>query len=186
MLMNKLKKWFESIFLLLVFLIFIIQGIVSAQNFTLEKSVVDQGGGASQSTNYQVVNAVGQACPVTVIQNSNHIVSTGFLAGEELITRVQESQTTPKLIPTEFKLCQNYPNPFNPETTIQFWVKKPCRVELIIFDLLGRKIAELVNDHFQPGQYQISFNASRLSSGIYFYQIRMGNFKAINKMVLLE
>lgn len=186
MLIVNLKKWFKNIMFILIFSISIFREILPAQNFTLEKSVVDQGGGASQSANYHVVNAVGQPGPVSVIQSSTYAVSAGFLAGEELITMVKESQIEPKLIPTEFKLFQNYPNPFNPETTISFWVSEPCRVELTIFNLLGREIAELVNDHHQPGQYQINFNASKLPSGIYFFRIRMGNYNAFKKMVLLE
>jgi hypothetical protein len=186
MLIDKLEKWFESILFLLFFSLFIIQGIVSAQNFSLEKSVVDHGGGASKSTNYQVVNAVGQPSPVSVIQSANYTVSAGFLADEKLTTSIDESNTAPKLLPTHFRLFQNYPNPFNPETTIQFCVKEPRLVELTVFDLLGRKVAELVNNHYKPGQYQIMFDASKLPTGIYFYQIRMGDFKARRKMVLLE
>ncbi len=183
---HKTKKGFVSVLFLAFFSIFIMAGIVTAQNYTLEKSVVDQGGGAAHSTNYQIVNAAGQPCPVGVIQSTNYTVFAGFLAGDKLITSIDEPEIESELIPDAFKLRQNYPNPFNPETTIQFYVKEPCLVELAVFDLLGREVAELLNDHYQPGQYQIMFDASKLPSGIYFYQIRMKSFEAIKKMMLLE
>jgi hypothetical protein len=154
--------------------------------YRIKKSVIDQGGGRSYSTGYQVLNAVGQTGPVGMIQSLNYTVSSGFLAGETALTGVDEVEIPQDLAPADFKLYQNYPNPFNPETAIRFGVKEPCRVELTVIDLLGREVSVLENDHYQPGQYQVLFDASRLPSGIYFYWIRMGNFEAIKKMVLLE
>ena len=86
----------------------------------------------------------------------------------------------------DFNLKQNYPNPFNPKTKIQFAVKKPGRVVLKVYDLLGREIAKLVNEHYQAGKYQLKFDGSGLPSGIYFYKIQIGDYQAVKKMVLLE
>lgn len=86
----------------------------------------------------------------------------------------------------KFNLFQNYPNPFNPETTIKFGVKEPCWVELGVYDLLGREVVKLVDEQYQPGQYEVTFDASELSSGLYFSQIQMGNFRAVRKMIVLE
>ena len=89
-------------------------------------------------------------------------------------------------LPGCFKLFQNYPNPFNPVTEIQFSVKEPRHVELIVYNLLGREIARLVDEHHQAGLYSTKFDATRLTSGIYVYKIQIGDFQAVRKMVLLK
>ncbi|MDZ7316183.1 MAG: T9SS type A sorting domain-containing protein, partial [candidate division KSB1 bacterium] len=85
-----------------------------------------------------------------------------------------------------FSLQQNYPNPFNPYTTIEYQVKEPCRVILEVLDPRGRTVAMLRDDVHQPGVYSARFDAGTLPSGIYFYQIRMGGFKAVRKMIIMK
>ena len=89
-------------------------------------------------------------------------------------------------IPRTFTLKQNYPNPFNPTTTISYSVPEKSFVSLVITDLLGRKITELVNEEKTQGSYTISFNAKGLSSGIYFYTLTSGNFIQTKKMLLMK
>lgn len=89
-------------------------------------------------------------------------------------------------VPTEFGLAQNYPNPFNPATTIEFSVKATSPVLLRITDLRGRLAATVTDAVHQPGVYKINFDARNLASGVYLYQIRMGDFQAVRKMVLLR
>ncbi|MCH8169555.1 MAG: T9SS type A sorting domain-containing protein [Bacteroidetes bacterium] len=89
-------------------------------------------------------------------------------------------------IPRTFTLEQNYPNPFNPTTTISYSVPEKSFVSLVITDLLGRKITELVNEEKTQGSYTISFNAKGLSSGIYFYTLTSGNFIQTKKMLLMK
>jgi hypothetical protein len=74
--------------------------------------------------------------------------------------------------PTQFALEQNYPNPFNPTTAISYQLSAISHVSLKVFDILGREVATLVNGFCQAGSYQITFDASRLSSGVYFYQLQ--------------
>jgi len=100
-------------------------------------------------------------------------------------TRVLQD-TGKNRIPEKFRLSQNYPNPFNPETTIRFHVKESCRVMLRVYDLLGREVASLIDNHYHPGIYQLEFNSIGLASGIYIYKIRMGDFQAERRMVVLE
>ncbi len=88
--------------------------------------------------------------------------------------------------PREFALMQNYPNPFNPSTIISFQIPKSGLVSLKIYDVLGIEIATLLNEEKNPGKYEIDFNASYLSSGIYFYTLRAGNFISIKKMILIK
>ena len=89
-------------------------------------------------------------------------------------------------VPRRFALEQNYPNPFNPATTISYSIKKPADVELLVHDLLGRKVAILVDKHQTAGRYEVSFDASDLSSGIYLYTLRAGDFTQTRRLVLLK
>ncbi len=89
-------------------------------------------------------------------------------------------------IPTEYALYQNYPNPFNPSTKIGFQIPNFGAVSLKVYDLLGREVAVLVNEEKQSGFYEVQFDASKLSSGIYYYKLVSGNFIETNKMVLIK
>jgi len=91
---------------------------------------------------------------------------------------------TNDLAPSEFSLSQNYPNPFNPTTKISFSLKHSGLSTLKVYDLLGREIASLVNEYLTAGNYTIEWSGSNLSSGVYFYQIRSGDFVATKKMIL--
>jgi len=84
----------------------------------------------------------------------------------------------------DFNLYQNYPNPFNPSTQITFDVPQATNVNLAIYDLLGNKVAELVNGYQNVGRQTVSFDASKLSSGVYFYTLRAGATVITNKMIL--
>jgi hypothetical protein len=98
---------------------------------------------------------------------------------------VDNDGTTGQL-PSEFALNQNYPNPFNPSTTIQYTLSTESKVTLKVFNLLGQVVSTLVNEKQAAGPQSITFDASRLSSGIYFYQITAGSFSATKKMILMK
>ncbi|MFC1569621.1 sugar-binding protein [bacterium] len=85
-----------------------------------------------------------------------------------------------------FVLMQNYPNPFNPETTIEYVLKEPCQVKLIVINLAGQVVKERIHSYQQPGVYTINVNMQQNPSGIYFYKISMGDFQAVKKMVKIE
>ena len=88
--------------------------------------------------------------------------------------------------PAAFELAQNYPNPFNPSTTISYQVPVKSAVQLSVYDVLGKEVASLVNDTKEQGEYSVRFNASALSSGIYFYTLRAGSVVETKKMVLMK
>lgn len=90
------------------------------------------------------------------------------------------------ILTEDFSLSQNYPNPFNPFTNINFTIGKPVNVTLKIFDILGNEITTLVNEERQAGDYKINFNAEGISSGIYYYQLKAGNFISAKKMILVR
>ena len=94
-------------------------------------------------------------------------------------------------VPKQFSLNQNYPNPFNPSTTIKFdipssGVSGAVDVRLTVYDELGREIAVIVNERLNPGSYESNFDASSLSSGVYFYKLTAGSFVAAKKMNLIK
>ena len=100
-----------------------------------------------------------------------------------LVTNVKKEEGS---TPTEYSLDQNYPNPFNPSTVISYSIQKEGNVELEIFNILGQKVSTLVDQVQAAGRYKVSFNANVLSSGVYFYSLRTGNFIQIKKMLLLK
>ena len=88
--------------------------------------------------------------------------------------------------PGKFALYQNYPNPFNPSTSIRFDVANSVDVKLVVYDILGKVAAVLVNQKLSAGTYNISYSNQDLSSGIYFYELKAGNFRDVKKMSLIK
>lgn len=95
-------------------------------------------------------------------------------------------QNNETIAPVEYKLEQNYPNPFNPTTSIYYRLKKAGYVTLKIYNMLGQEIAGLVKENQSEGYHSVEFNASDIPSGIYFYQIKSGEFSDIKKMMLVK
>ncbi len=150
------------------------------------------------------------------IKNTNEWKSIGFVNGQGTTTEensysfVDDNLTTGKyqyrlkqidfdgsyeysetinvqvLSPTEFSLSQNYPNPFNPTTTIKYSIPNPGSVKLLVYNSLGEKVTELVDEYKEAGSYKINFDASDLSSGIYFYKLKAGRFTSVKKLILLK
>jgi len=129
------------------------------------------------------------------LKNGNHKV---FLYNQSYIDLPIEQQTglvaqnllesdEPTIsTPYEFSLMQNYPNPFNPATTINYTLAATGKVELKVYDIVGREVMTLVNDVQDAGSHSVFFNAVNLSSGIYFYRINSGSFQDVKKMVLVK
>lgn len=86
----------------------------------------------------------------------------------------------------EYRLYDNYPNPFNPATVITFSIAAPEKVELAIYDILGRKVDEIVNEYLPAGMYQVKWDATSFPSGIYIYKIKAGTFVETKKMILVK
>lgn len=90
------------------------------------------------------------------------------------------------VIPGSFALYQNYPNPFNPATQIKFDVPKFAEVKISVFDVLGREVAVLINGQLAAGTYNAEWNASSFASGVYFYEIKAGDYRDVKKMMLIK
>ncbi|MCB0748661.1 MAG: T9SS type A sorting domain-containing protein [Ignavibacteriae bacterium] len=86
----------------------------------------------------------------------------------------------------KFELSQNYPNPFNPSTIIRYTIPEAGNVSLKIYDVLGREVRTLINKELNSGEHEIEFDAGSLSSGIYFYNLKTGNFTSTKKLILLK
>jgi len=97
------------------------------------------------------------------------------------ITGIKRSE-----VPYGFALSQNYPNPFNPTTTINFSLGKPSKVKLTVYNILGQKVATLINSRMNGGAHTVQFDASKLASGVYIYRFEAGDFKVNKKMLLLK
>jgi hypothetical protein len=128
---------------------------------------------------------------VRVRDNQNFMSSWSGLFNTKMldyyITSNEEIILNPEIIqPTTFLLFQNYPNPFNPITVIS-WQSPVGRHQTIkVFDVLGNEIVTLVDEYLPAGRYEIKFDASRLASGVYFYQLRAGSYTAVKKMILIK
>ena len=96
------------------------------------------------------------------------------------------SLTKEKTLPSEYILSQNYPNPFNPVTTVAYQLPVSGRVSLIVYDLLGAKVATLVNSVQSAGIHSVRWNAANVASGIYFYRLRAGSFTQTRKLVVIK
>ena len=88
--------------------------------------------------------------------------------------------------PVDFSLSQNYPNPFNPSSTIQFQIPNSSFVNLKVYDVLGNEVATILNEAKLAGSHTVEFDASQLSSGIYYYQLKTGDFVQTKKMTLIK
>jgi hypothetical protein len=86
----------------------------------------------------------------------------------------------------DFSLSQNYPNPFNPSTKINFSIPKSGFVDMRVYDILGKEVKTLVNENLNAGEYEIEFDASGLTSGLYFYKMQTSEFISVKKMTLIK
>jgi photosystem II stability/assembly factor-like uncharacterized protein len=119
--------------------------------------------------------------------------STGFIVGYEgIILKTTNGgnqigiQPLSNDIPAKFKVSQNYPNPFNPTTKIKFDLPKSSFTKLVVYDLLGREVTTLVDEELKPGTYEAEWNASDISSGIYFYKLITDEFVEAKRMILIK
>ena len=88
--------------------------------------------------------------------------------------------------PVDFALQQNFPNPYNPTTTIYYSIPELSNIVLMVYDVLGNEVSELINEEKQPGYYEVSFDATGLPSGVYFYQLKAGEFVETKNMIFLK
>ncbi len=147
-------------------------------------AVSDLGNGIYRATITSPINPGTDSISITVINNTD----TVYLATIPVIVYLNATSIGENsfIQPNKFVLQQNFPNPFNPTTVISFTIPLPGFVTLKVFDVLGNEISILVDAEMKAGKYSIEFNATNLTSGLYFYQLNAGNFIDTKKLILLK
>lgn len=177
----KMKFFFAS-YLGTMLCIFAVNAL--SQNTFVNWSTFDMGFGVPTASNTVIKSAVGQAFVGTSLQ-ANTRLESGFLA-DTLLRGMLVAVREDKSLPAVFALRQNYPNPFNPSTTIRYELPKAAYVTLLIYSVLGQTVETLVDEEQSAGFYQVKVEASRLSSGVYFYRLLAGTFIETKKLLLVR
>jgi hypothetical protein len=150
-----------------------INGVALSQATTVNNRLILMAGVLNNSTN-----------PVTLGPSGSVISGGGSLAVP--LSGVSVESPVSKTIPQSFYMNQNYPNPFNPSTVITYGLPQAARVTATVYNLLGQEVATLFAGQQSAGEHQLSFNASRLGSGVYFYRIQAGNFVEVKRMLFVK
>ncbi len=122
----------------------------------------------------------------SVPDNNNWILASYNRFFQSLGIPTEVNHASNLSIPKQFMLSQNYPNPFNPATTIEYELVTEGFVTLVVYDILGRKVAVLTNEKKSPGSYRVSFDASALPTGVYLYRLQAGSFVETRKMIVAK
>jgi hypothetical protein len=151
------------------------------------------GGGIGLTNNFPDLGTVLAKCDIaeiivydTVLSDSGRLAIEKYLNDKYNITVTGVEHSQNRNIPESYTLYQNFPNPFNPSTTIKYSIPQASFVTLKVYDILGREVQSLVNEEKPTGSYEIKFNGSYLSSGVYFYRMHAGSFVSTKKLILLK
>lgn len=159
------------------------------------------GGFAASSSGPSDIHHAISSGPYAIAPGASRTVSFALVAGDSSLANLQQSADAAKAkwkrltvgiadngtsMPLAYELRQNYPNPFNPSTVISYQLSAAGFVTLKVFDVLGREVATLVNEVHQPGAYTVRWNASQYPSGVYFYRLEAGDFRATRKLIVLK
>jgi len=123
------------------------------------------------------------------LENVSVVSGREIFATDEIYLTFDESDSITEpgnVLPERTELLPNYPNPFNPSTTIQYHLSSASDVKIDVYNSVGRKVATILDQHQQPGEYDITFNADGFSSGIYFYRLQTSDFVRTRSMVLIK
>jgi hypothetical protein len=126
---------------------------------------------------------------IRLMDESGKTLNVNLKDGENVVidnSTINRLVVSGELIPTVYSLEQNYPNPFNPSTVISWQSPVGSRQTIKVYDILGSEVATLIDEYREAGKYEVEFNAASLSSGIYFYKLKVGSFTQTMKMVLLK
>ena len=127
------------------------------------------------------IEDLGGTVPIAYEIERWHVASDAGVA-----EKAGETPTLVQLVPAEHALFQNYPNPFNPSTTIRYGLPQASHVNLAVFNTLGQQVAQLVSGEQEAGLYEVQFDGSSLTSGVYFYRLQAGDFVQTKKLTVLR
>ena len=160
-----------------------LQVILSNTGAGLLSLVTDLGDGTYEATITSPIALGSDTISASVISGSD----TVSIFRNAIVIYVNPTSFNENVIsPDKFYLYQNYPQPFNPSTTIKYHIPKSSFVSLKVFDALGKEVVTLVNEEKTSGNYEVEFDGSGLTSGIYFYALKAGEFSDTKKMILLK
>jgi hypothetical protein len=154
----------------------------------------------STTESYSSSNSITAGPDFTITNIGNVTLSTAtvyltpqvfVVEGGQLRVILQDETTIDlgseeQVIPKKIIIHQNYPNPFNPSTSIEFSLPKPENVNIEVYNTLGQIVETLLNQHMKAGNHEVEFNAQNLSSGIYYYRFKAGEFQDVKKMVVIK
>jgi hypothetical protein len=156
-------------------------------HWSTRKSVSNGTGGTDYIETLENVKGLGRYVQITLFsrgtERSYYSISEVYMYGFPVTTGIEKPEEG---LPVEYSLSQNYPNPFNPTTRIDFSLVKASHVQLTVYNILGEKVAALVDSYMNAGRYTVSFDAGTLASGIYFYRLKAGDFTSQRKMIFLK
>jgi len=155
--------------------------VLGQANFVTSAAAVPPTASSLASPNSMFVDNAGKQIWVADAGNNRVVRFDVGLGGPT--TSVRE---VPGQRPTSYALLQNFPNPFNPTTSIRFSLPQAGTVTLEVYNVLGERVAELVNQNMPAGSFDVQFNASALPSGMYLYRLQANGFSSVNKMMLLK
>lgn len=158
-----------------------------ATDFVIVNDVIGGGGGAVSGGGTLLVGTAGQFA-IGTVSGGDYSLQSGI--GHDihgiLWTEVGEDVQQVSSVPSQFSLEQNFPNPFNPTTTIRFALSEPAMVDLTVYNILGQSVKTLVSGDLDPGEYDVTLDATDMPTGVYFYRLTAGPFVQSRKLVILK
>jgi len=170
-----------SAWIVLIACFFLLCQDLPAQD-TIQKIVLGNGAVQVNSTAYQIKGTVGQRL-IDLSDNTSYRMNFGFWYIQRYVVSVEDLMT---LIPYEFELFQNYPNPFNAVTRIRYSVPKAADIRIELYNLLGQRVAVLLDAKKEPGFHELEFDAGHLASGFYLYSFQTKGYHFVKKMILAK
>lgn len=164
-------------------------GAVTGDNGTIRMTT---NGGDTWFTDPYFSNVTGSVTSISQMPRSSRTFTalsnnnTLYFASEDTNIVVIGITQISTEVPKEFSLSQNYPNPFNPTTKFKVQISKLRDVKIVVFDITGRELETLVNEQLKPGTYEVDWNGSKYSSGVYFYKLITDDFAQTKKMVIVK
>jgi hypothetical protein len=173
---------------ILIALLILLPALSFAQTYVLKSNVIDEGGEKVTSSNYICQLSIAQyTASEAWIESPNYMAIVGFW-NSSIFNGIEEDRD---IISLDFSLYQNYPNPVTSGTYIEYSLPITTKVTLKIYDVMGRNIRNLVDRNQNPGSYKIYWDSTnrygeKVSAGIYFYQMKAGEFSETKKMIIMR
>lgn len=169
-----------------IILILFFTSLMLAQEKNILNYSFQEGSVALSNTSNLRINTIIGKTVIGVAGTDSYILRSSsipvFTQREATGIQPERNNTLPKV----YSLDQNYPNPFNPVTRISYSIPKEGHVTLSVYNMLGEKVQQLVNESMSPGTYTVDWNAAGFTSGIYLYTIKSGNYTESKKLILLR